>query len=241
MRKKMKALRQREAFNPVFWGLFTTPSYLSRRGLRKGIAHYASQCKGRVLDFGCGAKPYRSLFDVDEYIGIDTQNSGHDHTDETVDVYYDGQRLPFDNDAFDVVFTSQVLEHVADIDMSMSEIVRVMKPGATLLATLPFTWGEHEQPYDFRRYSTFGIKALCSQYGLVDVEVQRSTASIAALCQQWNTYAERNLLPRNPIARLLLAQLLITPVTLLGLLLSVPLPDNGEIYIDNIVFGRKPT
>ena len=47
-----------------------------------------------MLDFGCGQKPYESLFSVEEYVGLDIEVSGHDHTNSKVDTYYDGKNIP---------------------------------------------------------------------------------------------------------------------------------------------------
>jgi len=51
---------------------------------------------GKLLDFGCGRKPYKHLFSFDEYIGLDIVESGHNHEDEEIDVYYDGTKIPFE-------------------------------------------------------------------------------------------------------------------------------------------------
>ena len=54
---------------------------------------------------------------------------------------------------------NQVLEHVFNPDDFVREIARVLKPGGALLLTVPFVWNEHEQPYDYARYSSFGLRA----------------------------------------------------------------------------------
>lgn len=53
------------------------------------------------MDVGCGSKPYRELFDVDEYIGIDIEVSGHNHSSSNIDKFYDGKVIPFENNALD--------------------------------------------------------------------------------------------------------------------------------------------
>src|SRR5687768_4871090 len=88
------------------------PIYLLRRGILKTIRKYIPQLDGTLMDFGCGAKPYRSLFNVKEYIGVDLYNPAHSHEDEPVDVFYDGKVIPFPDGHFDAVFSSEVFEHV---------------------------------------------------------------------------------------------------------------------------------
>ena len=80
-------------FNPSIFH----PFFFIRKGLLKGIAQHAEKIQGKLLDFGCGSKPYQSLFQVDEYIGVDYENSGHTHINEQIDVFYDGKHLPFEN------------------------------------------------------------------------------------------------------------------------------------------------
>ena len=61
------------------------------------------------------------------------------------DYFYDGQSFPFKGGSFDVVLTNQVLEHVFNPDVFLSEIHRVLTPDGVLLLTVPFLWDEHEQ------------------------------------------------------------------------------------------------
>ena len=55
---------------------------------------------------------------------------------------------------------NQVLEHVFNPDEFLLKINRVLKNDGKLLLTVPFVWDEHEQPFDYARYSSFGLKAL---------------------------------------------------------------------------------
>src|SRR6266480_3519820 len=76
------------------------PAFLMRNNLLRYIKKYGPQLKGKLMDFGCGKKPYRSLFQVDEYVGVDYASEGHPHKDEPVDVFYDGKILPFPDSYF---------------------------------------------------------------------------------------------------------------------------------------------
>ncbi|MBK8496718.1 MAG: methyltransferase domain-containing protein [Chitinophagaceae bacterium] len=78
--------------------------------------------------------------------------------------------MPFDNDQFDAVFSSEVFEHIFNLEEILPEINRVLKPGGKLLFTCPFAWPEHEIPYDFARYSSFGIKAVVERQGFTVIE-----------------------------------------------------------------------
>lgn len=104
--------------------------YCDRKTLFEFMISIKPYVKGKVLDFGCGQKPYESLFDCTEYIGIDTENSGHGWEDKSKpDFFYDGKILPFDGEIFDIVLSTQVFEHVQYLDDSMREIRRILSPG----------------------------------------------------------------------------------------------------------------
>ena len=106
----------------------------------------------RVLDFGCGSKPYENLFiNIDEYVGCDIEVSGHDHLDSKIDYFFDGKNLPFIDDRFDSVVSFEVFEHIFNLPEILKEINRVTKTSGNILISVPFAWGEHEVPYDFAR------------------------------------------------------------------------------------------
>src|SRR5271170_7814734 len=99
---QVRAQVRAESFRPRWLGLITNPAYIIRRGLWKAILQYAPEIHGKALDFGCGSKPFESLFtEVDSYTGVDIEVSGHPHADSKVDVYYDGRCLPFNDSEFD--------------------------------------------------------------------------------------------------------------------------------------------
>ena len=113
-------------FNPPV----SHPLYFIRKGLYNKINLYSSQLNGRLLDFGCGAKPYASLFrNVTEYIGLDYASEGHSHSNESIDVYYDGKTIPFDDNCFTAIFSSEVFEHVFSLPEILPELNRVLQKG----------------------------------------------------------------------------------------------------------------
>ncbi len=167
MINKLLSIYTHQTFNPGFIGIFINPFFFIRRGLVNGIRKYSKQLDGNLLDFGCGSKPYKKFFNVEKYYGVDIIDRGHPHEQELeeIDVYYDGKRLPFKDEAFDSLFSSEVFEHIFNLEDILNELRRVLKKEGRALFTVPFVWDEHEIPYDFGRYSSYGIKHLLEKNG----------------------------------------------------------------------------
>lgn len=225
----------KQNFRPDLLSILINPFYLIRNGLYRGVKKHAQKLSGNLLDFGCGSKPYRDLFQVETYTGMDIDNRGHDHVNENIDVYYDGKVIPFDNNHFDAVFSSEVFEHVDNLDEIVGEIHRVMKPGAKLLVTVPFVWCEHEMPYDFRRFSRNGIQKLLMEKGFEIEEADITTSDVATVFQMICMYIYTVIMGWNKYIRLLLNPLIIFPFTFLGLFLSVILPNTKRFYCNVVV------
>ena len=81
-----------------------------------------------------------------------------------VDVLGDGHKLPFKDAVFDAVISEAVLEHVQDPNRVVSEMHRVLKPGGTVCAAVPFLQGFHASPHDYQRYTVPGFDHLFSAF-----------------------------------------------------------------------------
>jgi SAM-dependent methyltransferase len=187
---------------------------------------------------GCGGQRYRSLFrEVESYLGVDLpSNSAGNHA---LDVFADGLHLPFMPMAFDTVLCTEVLEHVPEPLALMTELARVLRPGGLLLLTAPQTWGLHEVPHDYYRYTEFGLCYLAGRAGLT-VSVIRPT------CGVWTTVGQRvasflffSLGYGWPLpAKALLAGLLI-PWQWLAAGLDALFKHRGDT-LDNLLVAHKP-
>lgn len=146
------------------------PLWIAKRSLRRALARAAPHARGDLLDVGCGVKPYRGLFaSVSSYIGL--ERPGTPSASRVVDVWGDALRLPFRDRAFDSVFCSEVLEHVPEPSQLFAEAARVLRTGGVLILSTPQVWGLHEEPWDFFRYTKYGLAHLAGKHGLEVVEV----------------------------------------------------------------------
>lgn len=240
--KIMERIKQRasqELFLPSPLAIFFHPAYVIRRGLFLAIRRMSSSVGGCVLDFGCGSKPYESLFPAaTRYVGVDIQASGHDHRNSKVDVYYDGEKLPFDDAYFDAAVCFEVIEHLFDPDAMLAEIRRVLKPDGRFLITVPFAWGEHEMPYDFARYTSVGLVRLLQRNGFEVVEMQKTANWVAAVGQLAIAYVDQHILPRKGLLRRLTQLLVVFPMNLLTVIMSLILPRRHEVFSNCVVVSR---
>ena len=239
MKKWLIDFYKRQLFFVNFASIFINPNYFSRKGLLKYIRKEAPHLSGRLLDFGSGRKPWRSLFQVDEYIGVDIAESGHDHHDSQIDFFYDGHVIPFEDSSFDSVFASDVFEHLFNFDEILNELNRVLKPGGQMLVTIPFAWNEHEVPYDFARYTSFGIRSILEKHGFEVVRLHKTTTGFETVCQSINTFVIENIFPKNKALRTLLMIIITGPLTLLAVLLNLILPDNKSWYLSMVLLAKK--
>jgi Methylase involved in ubiquinone/menaquinone biosynthesis len=229
-----------QRFFPGFGSIFINPFYFIRKRLVEKIKLLAPELSGKLLDFGCGAKPYQELFsNAQNYIGIDIENEGHDHENENIDVYYDGETIPFENETFDSIFSSEVLEHVPDVDACLKELSRVLKPEGKILITVPFVWQEHELPFDFRRFSAIGIKKQLEDNGFEILHEEKTGHFLEVAVQLWMIYLRRLFYVKNKYVNIVLNFIFISPSCLVGVFLSRILPKKRDLYFNAVVLAKK--
>ncbi|MBC7205060.1 MAG: class I SAM-dependent methyltransferase [Methyloversatilis sp.] len=226
------------AHRPGWRGVVFNPFYLARRTLWRAIEAEAHQLRGELLDVGCGSKPYRALFAVDRYTGLDI-DTPRTREQGAADHFYDGRTFPFGDASFDAVLCNQVLEHVFEPDAFITEIRRVLRPGGRVLLTVPFVWDEHEQPYDFARYTTFGLKALFERNGFRVMTTRRLLADATLFCQLFNAYVFKVSRSRSTVINAIITLLVTAPVTIAGLSIVRLLPDNDDLFLDQLVIAER--
>jgi SAM-dependent methyltransferase len=218
------------------------PYFFIRKGLLNKITQYRHLLHGKLLDFGCGSKPYRSLINVNEYVGVDFVNEGHPHDNEQIDIFYDGKRIPVDDGTFDSALSSEVFEHIFNLDEVLQELYRVIKPGGTILITCPFVWKEHELPNDYARYTHFALKHLFEKNGFSIKEMDKSGNFIEVLFQLQVLYFYDSWYPKVkkiPLVNLIFQLLFITLPNIVGALLSKLLPQKKSMYLNNIIVAER--
>ena len=214
------------------------PFYIARKGLFQHTEALAPRITGRILDVGCGQKPYENLFKVSSYIGLEI-DTAENRRNKKADFFYDGTQFPFRESEFDSLIMNQVFEHVFTPDIFLSEVNRVLKADGVLFMTVPFVWDEHQQPHDFARYSSFGLGSLLERHGFEVIEQRKSVKDIRVVFQLLNGYLYKKTVSGNKYINMFLTLVLMAPWNIVGELLAKVLPENDDLYLDNIVLAKK--
>jgi len=223
----------------IVWNPIYLCEHSLRSKLKKIIINFKITSSDKWLDVGCGLRPYEGFFPEGTYIGVDVDSSGRDHTMKSPDHFYDGHTLPFPDNSFEGVISTQVLEHVPDPQGLLVEMYRVLKPGGRLIMSLPFIWQEHEQPYDYFRFTRYGVDSLLKQIGFEVNGILKDTGSIEMFAVMFNSYILHNLSPPIRGMGRLITLMICFPVQLIALILQRILPDNGDLYLNIVVWARK--
>lgn len=119
----------------------------------------------RLIDIGCGTKPYRQMFApfVGEYVGLDLADTRYDPA--SVDLIGTATAVPAADGAFDVLLSTSNLEHVEEPAAALREWARILRPGGTAIVTVPMHWHLHDEPRDFYRFTPHGLEHLFTQAG----------------------------------------------------------------------------
>ncbi|MTD10594.1 methyltransferase domain-containing protein [Acinetobacter sp. YIM 103518] len=143
--------------------------------LNVNIVSNFNKLKGIVVDLGCGERPFEKdiLIYAERYVGVDWSNTLHK---SKIDVLADlNAKLPFDNASFDGVVSFEVLEHLSEPQMMLSEAHRILKDNGIIILSIPFQWWIHEAPWDFQRYTKYGLEYQFQKAGFINIQIVETT------------------------------------------------------------------
>lgn len=116
-----------------------------------------------VLDAGAGDCRYQRFFTQRNYESADFCQVEKEYAKVTY--VCDLKQIPVGDASYDLVLCTQVLEHVNEPGGVLREFARVLKPGGQLWLTAPLFYEEHEVPYDFYRYTRYGLSHVVKEAG----------------------------------------------------------------------------
>jgi SAM-dependent methyltransferase len=234
----MKNFIEKEKFKPSFFSILYHPFFFVRREIYYFLEMHSNFLNGKLLDFGCGSKPYEKLFkNSNNYVGVEV--SGNKENLKS-DIYYDGITLPFADNTFDSILCTEVFEHVEQLDDVIIELYRVLKPGGRMIVTTPFMCIEHEMPYDFRRFTFNGLINLMKKNNFKILKSKKLLNNFHVFFQTLNFYICQVVLKKKNQYLIYLVYFgLVGPVNFLSLLFNFFLPKANEMYFGSGVVVEK--
>ena len=153
--------------------------FLILSDLLRLLERFAANARGALFDYGCGGAPYRSLFkQCERYICADLAAG------PCVDRVLAPNGLTAEESAtYNVVLSSQVLEHIRDPRRYLEEVHRILKPGGQLILTTHGMFHEHGCPDDFHRWTSQGLIELLKSEGFTVVEIYKLTTELRGAIQ----------------------------------------------------------
>ncbi len=192
----------------------------------------------RVLDVGCGVKPYYPFFErhASEYVGVDLQNPAAD-LQGTV------EEIPVEDGRFDVVLCTQVLEHCLEPDQAVRELRRVTAPGGRVLASTHGVMAYHPSPFDHWRWTHTGLERLFernAEWASVTVEPGSGTAACVAAMLNFYVHLLAKRTNAWPVARGVIRGLNAVAATVDRRVPSLREPIPGTLFLNYHITAKAP-
>jgi SAM-dependent methyltransferase len=109
-----------------------------------------------------------------------------------VDIVADlNKGLPIENEVCNTVISISVLEHLRAPQMMVNEAYRILKKGGTIILQVPWQWWIHEAPYDFHRYTPYGLTYLLEKAGFNGIKVSAQSGFFTMVILKFNYFTRR--------------------------------------------------
>lgn len=117
----------------------------------------------KILDYGCGYAPYKELAEekYQKYLTAEYPATSESiYKNKSDYVIKKDKTINCEDNFFDCVMITEVLEHVYKPLESLKEIYRILKKNGFIMGTVPFQKSEHDPPYDYYRYTNFALQRM---------------------------------------------------------------------------------
>jgi SAM-dependent methyltransferase len=152
--------------------------------LQELAKQYAS---GRLIDIGCGVKPYAQIFApyVTTHFGVDWEGVSDTHYGSATkaDLYADCTDTGLESGGFDTLLSTQVMEHIYETHVFIKECHRLLKIGGVGIFTVPFVWEVHAEPFDYYRFTRHSLEKIFEEHGFVVEKIEPVGGVYATIIQ----------------------------------------------------------
>ena len=212
-----------------------SPAYTINNLLQKTVRKFLNPAL-TTLDVGCGEAEISQAFTQRSlYYGIDVETRLDESVAEQINFrIYDGKYMPFDNETFDQLLSMEVIEHVDDLDLLITEMNRVLKNRGKVIITVPFMWPEHEMPHDYRRLTGNGLAGLMEKHGFKTEKIIKlgSAPILTILCIDLR-------IRLRSVTGKYISYVVISPLVVACNLLSYFRVGDGSCYSNVVYVGKK--
>jgi SAM-dependent methyltransferase len=129
----------------------------------RGVAEKYNVRGKKILDIGAQKSPYKKYFDKVDYYSQDIVQNSEQSVDFVGDI--NEGLIAIKDSSFDYIICTQVLEHIKQPKKAFEEFHRILKPGGRLFLTAPLCFEEHMIPYDYFRFTRYGLKYMGESTG----------------------------------------------------------------------------
>ena len=184
----------------------------------KWLLEYSNYYRGILVDLGCGTAPYKTFFlqYADQYIGVDWAKTLHDSKADVISNFNEKIMLP-DHYA-DTIISLSVIEHLCEPQVFLNESFRILKEEGTMILQVPWMWWVHEAPYDYFRYTPYGLKYLFEKAGFQELYIQPTSGFFTMWFLKMNYFSLRWI--RGSFLRKLLTRIILIPIWYLAQILA---------------------
>lgn len=180
--------------------------YVGRRRLVKALVQRHAESRLRILDVGCGTGgTLEALADLGSVVGADISAEALSFCRQRGHMALAKCRieaLPFAQGAFDVVVCCDILEHVADDEAGLREVLRVLRPGGMVVITVPayrWLWSEHDEALShLRRYERGMLRRKLAAVGARLVRLSYAVSFVFPVVLVYRLLSRLRLRPLGP-------------------------------------------
>lgn len=160
------------------------PNWLSRQPIEMALRQFLTHLppRAKVVDVGCGKKPYASLLTNFEHIGVDSSSENR------ADIICASNQIPLASQSVDAIICTQTLQHVEDVIGTLAECQRILKPACGMFLTVPFGIKivDAERYHDYWRFTKYGLVKLLGTWQID--RISETTGYVGTLAQLCNYF-----------------------------------------------------